>query len=107
MGSRGASSSKETKKIGKGVANNWQDKDLSFRKQMMGRLESDVKYFLGAGNGAEKYLWAGNVDDQIKEMRSLYKTFTEKQRNGLKITANDINKYARQMRALQNKKKKK
>ena len=43
-----------------------------FLYQMLSRLESDCKYFLGNGNGYEKHLWASNVDNQIsaKEMKA-------------------------------------
>lgn len=51
--------------------------DLSFRYQMLGRLISDVKYYLGAGNGAAKHLWAGDVRSQIEAMLAIYDSFEE------------------------------
>jgi hypothetical protein len=47
-------------------------KEQEFQYMMLGRLETDVEYFLGAGNGSEKHLWAGNVKDQIKEMKKIW-----------------------------------
>lgn len=39
---------------------------------MLGRLQSDNDYFLGAGGRSERNLWAGNVDAQISEMKKLW-----------------------------------
>jgi len=39
---------------------------------MLGRLQTDNDYFLGAGNRSESQLWAGNVKDQIAEMKKLW-----------------------------------
>ena len=45
----------------------------TFTYKMLSRLKSDNDYFLGAGNGAEKHLWAKNIEDQISEMKKLWK----------------------------------
>ena len=42
---------------------------------MLNRLQADCEYFLGFGNGSEKRLWAGSVDSQIEEMRTLWDSF--------------------------------
>tara|TARA_R110000787_G_scaffold280595_1_gene391394 strand:- start:26 stop:2182 length:2157 start_codon:yes stop_codon:yes gene_type:complete len=39
---------------------------------MLGRLQRDNDYFLGAGGGSERHLWAKNVDAQITEMKNLW-----------------------------------
>lgn len=46
--------------------------NYSFDYQMLGRLQSDCDYYLGHGNRSERNLWAGSVDDQIKEMKRLW-----------------------------------
>ena len=50
-----------------------------FLYQMLSRLESDCKYFLGNGNGYEKHLWASNVDNQISAMKEIYNKLEEKE----------------------------
>ena len=44
---------------------------------MLSRLQSDNEYFLGYGNRNPKQLWAGNVDDQIAEMKKLWNQLPE------------------------------
>lgn len=48
-----------------------------FRYQLLSRLIMDCKYFIGNGNGACKYLWAGNVEDHIKYMKGIWSGFSE------------------------------
>jgi len=52
--------------------------DPEFLYQMLGRLESDCKYFLGNGNGYEKHLWALSVTEQISAMKEIYNKLDEK-----------------------------
>lgn len=54
--------------------------DEKFRYTMLSRLQSDCKYYLNWGNKNKKRLWAGNVKDQIKIMKLLYKTFSKNKR---------------------------
>lgn len=42
-----------------------------FEYQMLDRLRSDCNYFINHCN-LEKNLWAGNIKDQIKEMRKIW-----------------------------------
>lgn len=49
-----------------------------FNYMLLSRLQTDCEYFLGWGNRLEKYLWAGNVAEQIAKMKELYNGFTEK-----------------------------
>lgn len=44
---------------------------------LLSRLQHDCKYFLGYGNKCEKYLWAGNVADQIAKMKELWQEFPD------------------------------
>lgn len=39
---------------------------------MLGRLQSDCKYYLGYGNRYAKHLWAGDEQKQIDEMKKIY-----------------------------------
>lgn len=48
---------------------------------ILDRLRADCEYFLGAGNRAEKHLWAGSVYAQIVKMRELYDALPQN-RNG-------------------------
>ena len=45
---------------------------------ILDRLRADCEYFLGAGNRAEKHLWAGSVYAQIVKMRELYGALPQK-----------------------------
>lgn len=45
---------------------------------MLNRLQADCKYFLGYGGRCNKHLWAGNVKDQIAEMKRLWNILPEK-----------------------------
>ena len=46
--------------------------DQAFLYRLLNRLQTDNDYYLGAGNRYEKHLWAGSVDEQIKEMKSIW-----------------------------------
>ena len=75
----------------------------SFDYRMLSRLQSDCKYFLGAGNGCEKYLWCGNVEDQINKMKEIYDKLPEKPEW---CTWEDILEYEKQMKEINAAKKK-
>ncbi len=46
--------------------------------RLLDRLRADCEYFLGAGNRAEKHLWAGSVYAQIVKMWELYDALPQK-----------------------------
>ena len=73
-----------------------QDEVQPFSDQcrLLDRLCADCEYFLGAGQRAEKHLWAGSVDAQIEKMRELYAQLPEKPDW---ISLDIINAYARRM----------
>ena len=75
-----------------------QDEAQHFSDQyrLLDRLRADCEYFLGAGQRAEKYLWAGSVDAQIAKMRELYDELPEKPEW---LSVQEINEYARRMAA--------
>lgn len=72
-----------------------------FLYQMLGRLESDCKYFLGNGNGYEKHLWASTVDNQILAMKEIYNKLEEKPEW---LSLEQINNYENEMKAKLNEK---
>ncbi|MFW1916218.1 LPD11 domain-containing protein, partial [Acinetobacter sp. ULE_I064] len=47
---------------------------------LLSRLQADNKYFLGYGNRQVKQMWAGSVEDQIKEMKEIYNSLTENEK---------------------------
>ncbi len=63
---------------------------------LLDRLRTDCEYFLGAGQRAEKHLWAGSVEAQIAKMRELYDALPEKPEW---LSAEEIDEYARRMTA--------
>ena len=69
-----------------------QDFESSYR--LLSRLQSDCEYYLGNGNRSQKYLWAGNVEDQISKMRELYSLVPVKPEW---LTLHDIDNYEQQM----------
>lgn len=71
---------------------------FSDQYRLLDRLCADCEYFLGAGQRAEKHLWAGSVDAQIEKMRELYAQLPEKPDW---ISLDVINAYARRMAALE------
>jgi hypothetical protein len=58
---------------------------------------ADCDYYLGNGNRAEKHLWAGNVDAQIKEMKSLWNGFPKDAKPDW-LSMNDILDYEQKMK---------
>lgn len=76
-----------------------ENSEMNYR--LLGRLQADCEYFIKQAP-REKFLWAGNVKDQIKKMKSLLKTVggsTEW------ISIKDITRYEKQMTALLKKEK--
>ena len=72
------------------------NEDTDYDRQLLGRLISDCKYFLGNGNGSEKHLWAGSVKDQIAKMRELYNSLS-KGKKSVGITLADIDAFEEEM----------
>lgn len=68
-----------------------------YNYQLLGRLKADCDYFLGAGNGAVKYLWADSVEEHITKMRELYDNLKVKPEW---ITPEDIDSYEEKMLSL-------
>lgn len=68
--------------------------DFGFWYRMLDRLRLDCKYFLGNGGRCEKHLWAGNVKDQIEEMRRIWDLLPEKPEW---LSMEQINEYERLM----------
>jgi len=52
-----------------------QDKDARFRYQLLSRMKSDCRYYLGNGRLYGHHLWAGNEGGQIAYMKALWHSF--------------------------------
>lgn len=78
--------------------------NLEYNYMLLDRLRSDCEYFLGYGNGSERHLWAGNIDEQIAKMKELYNSFTDDEKPEW-ITINDINNYEKEMKEYNKEKK--
>ncbi len=68
--------------------------DPEFLYQMLSRLETDCKYFLGNGNGYEKHLRASTISEQISAMKEIYNKLDEKPEW---LTMEQINEYENKM----------
>ena len=60
------------KELDESNVNEDKEADQKFDYMMLGRLASDCEYFLNYGNGSERHLHQGNLEDQIKEMKKLW-----------------------------------
>lgn len=78
--------------------------NLEYNYMLLDRLRSDCDYFLGYGNGSERHLWAGNIDEQIAKMKELYNSFTDDQKPEW-ITMEDIDNYEKKMKEYNKEKK--
>ena len=61
---------------------------------LLDRCKQDCEYYLGYGNGHDKYLWGNNVEDHIAKMREIYDLLPEKPEW---LTEEDINMYETRM----------
>ena len=71
-----------------------ESRDYSNSYRLLDRLRKDCDYYLGAGERAEKHLWAGSVEKQIAKMRELYAALPEKPEW---LSEQDIDRYEQQM----------
>ena len=55
-----------------------EDKTMTNEYRLLSRMAMDCNYFLGAGDRHEKFLWAGNVKDQIKTMKEIWNSLKVK-----------------------------
>ena len=62
--------------------------------QLLRRMQSDCKYYLGFGNRSPKRLWSGNEKDHITDMKEIYNNLEIKPEW---ITIEEINKYGELM----------
>lgn len=65
------------------------------RYMFLSRMQSDCKYFLD-GHEYNKFLWAGNVEDQIKYMKWLYNSFPKNKKPEW-ISMEEIEDYEKRM----------
>lgn len=68
-----------------------------FYYRLLDRMVADCKYYLGAGYGFEKHLWAGTVERQIQAMREIYDILPVEPEW---LTREDIDEYERKMLAV-------
>ena len=52
--------------------------ESKYSYMLLSRLQMDCDYYLGNGSGCHRHLWAGNPEDQIKEMHRIYDLLPEK-----------------------------
>lgn len=67
-------------------------RDASFRYQLLDRLREDCKYYIGHGMKSKKYLWSLDEKQQIKDMVSLYNSFSEDEKPEW-ISMDEINEW--------------
>lgn len=70
---------------------------IKYKYQLLSRLQMDCKYFLTHPN--EKHLWAENVSEHIEAMKTLYNSFSDKEKPEW-LSMNDIETYEKEMKAL-------
>lgn len=68
-------------------------KDKKFRYMLLDRMRMDCDYELGNGKIYGGHLWAGNAEEQIKDMISLWKSFPEDEKPEW-LTLEELNKYS-------------
>ena len=71
-------------------------KDKRFRFWLLGRMQADCKYFIA--HPLAKHLWAGDIEDQLEDMRALWQSFAEDEKPEW-LTLEEIEKLGVQMRA--------
>mgnify|MGYP006902882552 CR=1 FL=1 len=49
-----------------------------FAYRLLSRMCMDCDYFLNAGGRHEKFLWSGNVNEHIADMKFIYNNLKEK-----------------------------
>jgi len=71
--------------------------DDSFKYMLLSRMQSDCNFYLGDTPQSfnEKYLWAGNVEEHIQNMKDLWNSFKEKPEW---LSMEQIEAYERKMR---------
>lgn len=74
----------------------WSRYEPKFRYMMLSRMKQDCDYYLGYGGRSENHLWAGNVPDQIANMKALWNTFP-KEDTPEWLTWDELLEYERKM----------
>ncbi len=70
--------------------------DEKFRYQLLSRMQSDCKFYLGYGNRHAKYLWALDEKEHIEAMKELYNSFDDDKKPEW-ISMEEIEEYEKQM----------
>lgn len=66
--------------------------NLEFKYMLLGRLKSDVDYYLHHGGRKEKDLYYKNITIHLKEMWNLWNSFTDEQKPEW-LTRQDLEEY--------------
>jgi Large polyvalent protein-associated domain 11 len=66
----------------------------NFEYQLLGRLQQDCEYYLGAGARNAKHLWALDVSLQIQKMKELHEKLSIKPEW---LSMEEINRYEQKM----------
>lgn len=74
----------------------WTKYEERFRYMMLDRMRQDCDYYLNYGSRNPKSLWALNEQDQIDNMKALWKTFP-KEDTPEWLTWEDILEYEKRM----------
>ena len=73
--------------------------EQSYRYQLLSRMQSDCKYFLGNGCGGSR-LWGETIDKHIEYMKELYNLIDIKPEW---LTMDEINQYEHDMKNIEEK----
>lgn len=71
----------------------------SFNYQMLGRLQRDCEYVLGAAYGNTRHLHYDTIDEQISEMKALYNSLPSDAKPEW-MTMADIEEYESRLNAV-------
>lgn len=77
-------------------SNQYSEDKNEFSYMMLGRLQSDCKYYLGYGNRNPKDLYYGDEHKHIDEMKKLYNSFKDNEKPEW-LTYEDITSYEKLM----------
>ena len=71
--------------------------EAKFRYMLLSRMVQDCKYYLGNGGRSEKHLWAMNEEAQIKDMISLYNSFTPEEGKPEWLKIEQLDKFCKEL----------
>ena len=90
---------KQSLKPTEGILNH----DNKYKYSLLGRMKADADYYLNAK--ADKYLWSGNPEQHILDMRTLYNSFDENEKPEW-LDEEKINQYEKEFKKIKSEKSK-